>query len=179
VGAGKTTPSHSKFSDICTQTFTNVIAIFHVRRLATMERLARVLPPLLLRLTLHSPFLSPFRLIVPLEIRPAHCSIPFRCLSTQTKWSIKKCPECGSLLQTYAISCDKCGALNSLPENINYLSLFGFRDTQPFNFDLDVGALKKEYLKLMSKVHPDSVSGQSKVCCSARPFLISGEKTGS
>ena len=157
----------------------HTIAVVNLRPAATMKRLARVLPSLLVRPASHSPPVNPFRLVVALKIRPAPCSVPFRCIATRTERSLKKCPECGSLLETYAISCDKCGALNPLPENINYLSLFGFRDTQPFNFDLDVGALKKEYLKLMSKVHPDSVSGQAKVPSSVRPFLISGEKTSS
>ena len=144
-----------------------------------MKRLARVLPPLLARPTPCSPFPSPCHLVVPREIRPAPCFVPFRHIATRTERSLKKCPGCGSLLETRTISCDKCGSLIPLPENVNYLSLFGFRDTPPFNFDLDVTALKKEYLKLMSKVHPDSVSGQSKVPSFVRPFLISGEKTSS
>jgi hypothetical protein len=61
------------------------------------------------------------------------------------------------------ISCAECGALSPLPENINYLSLFKISAEQPFQFDIDVGLLKREYLKLMSKVHPDSVINSSDV----------------
>jgi hypothetical protein len=77
--------------------------------------------------------------------------------------SAKACPTCGSPLDIREISCAECGALSPLPENINYLSLFKISAEQPFQFDIDVGLLKREYLKLMSKVHPDSVINSSDV----------------
>ena len=80
--------------------------------------------------------------------------------SSQTS---KACPSCGSPLDLREISCGKCGSLSAVPENINYLSLFGFSQKEPFEFDLDVGKLRREYLRLMSKVHPDSVIDKSEV----------------
>jgi hypothetical protein len=62
-----------------------------------------------------------------------------------------------------AISCGNCSGLSPLPENINYLSLFGLPSTAPFEFDIDLRKLKNEYLKMMAKVHPDSVIDKSGV----------------
>jgi hypothetical protein len=75
----------------------------------------------------------------------------------------KRCPACGSILDLRTISCGSCGTLSPLPENFNYLSLFGLPSGQPFTFNIDVGKLKGEYLKMMSKVHPDSVIDKSEV----------------
>ena len=69
----------------------------------------------------------------------------------------KACPSCGSPLEMREISCGNCGFLSPLPENINYLALFGLNSEQPFEFDIDLTKLKREYVKLMSKIHPDSV----------------------
>ena len=71
--------------------------------------------------------------------------------------------HCGSPLDIREISCGSCRSLRPLPENVNYLSLFGFPSTPPFEFDLDLGKLRKEYLKMMSKVHPDSITDKSEV----------------
>jgi hypothetical protein len=87
----------------------------------------------------------------------------FRRFYSSQKSTSKACPSCGSLLGVRDISCNDCGALSPLPENVNYLSLFGLPSTPPFEFDLDVRKLKKDYLKMMSNVHPDSVIGKSEV----------------
>jgi len=79
---------------------------------------------------------------------------------TATKSVAKACPSCGSPLDLKEISCKSCKALSPLPENVNYLSLFGFPTT---SYDIDLRKLKSEYLNLMSKVHPDSVSQKSEV----------------
>jgi hypothetical protein len=70
---------------------------------------------------------------------------------------VKACPSCGTPLEMREIFCGSCGSLSPLPENINYLALFGLNSEQPFEFDIDVAKLKREYVKLMSKIHPDSV----------------------
>ena len=75
----------------------------------------------------------------------------------------KACPSCGATLNIREISCGKCRTLSPLPEDVNYLSLFGLPSTKPFEFNIDLGKLRREYLKLMSKVHPDSVIGKSEV----------------
>ena len=69
----------------------------------------------------------------------------------------KACPSCGSPLEMKEITCGKCGSLSPLPEDVNYLALFGLKSEQPFEFDIDLGQLRREYIKLMSKIHPDSV----------------------
>jgi hypothetical protein len=85
----------------------------------------------------------------------------YRSYSSQKFPSNKVCPSCGSPLDMREISCGSCRSLSPLPENVNYLFLFGFPSTPPFEFDLDLGKLRKEYLKMMSKVHPDSVIDKS------------------
>ena len=86
-----------------------------------------------------------------------------RFYSSQHSTSNKSCPSCGSSLDIREISCGRCHSLSPLPENVNYLSLFGFSSTHPLEFNLDLGRLRREYLKLMSKVHPDSVINKSEV----------------
>jgi hypothetical protein len=86
-----------------------------------------------------------------------------RFYSSQHSTSSKSCSSCGSPLDIREITCGRCHSLSPLPENVNYLSLFGFRSTPPFEFDLDLGRLRREYLKMMSKVHPDSVINKSEV----------------
>ena len=61
------------------------------------------------------------------------------------------------------IQCANCASLIPLPENVNYLTLFEFPDSPPFNFDIDLGRLRKQYLTMMQKVHPDSVGSESQV----------------
>ena len=80
--------------------------------------------------------------------------------SQQAAETAKACPSCGAPLNLTEISCKTCNALSPLPENVNYLSLFGFPAT---SYDIDLRKLKSEYLKLMSKVHPDSVIHKSEV----------------
>ena len=75
----------------------------------------------------------------------------------------KACPSCGSALEMREISCGKCGSLSPLPENVNYLSLFNFPSQEPFEFDIDRGKLRKEFLKMMTQVHPDSVINKADV----------------
>jgi hypothetical protein len=139
----------------------------------TMKRAIRTFSPLLPRSTTQITRLHHQR-----TMKSPPCRLPafsttfpgsFGPYSTQhnpqsSSTSAKACPSCGSPLALREISCVKCGALSPLPENINYLSLFGISAEQPFKFDIDVGKLKKEYLKLMSKVHPDSVINESDVC---------------
>ena len=76
---------------------------------------------------------------------------------------MKDCQSCGSPLAVREIRCTNCHALSPLPDTINYLALFGFPSKEPLEFDLDLGRLKREYLDMMSKVHPDSVIGKSEV----------------
>ena len=109
--------------------------------------------------TLHSSRRLPFPAAFARSLRPY--STKPNPLSSST--SAKACPSCGAPLHLTEISCAKCGALSPLPENINYLSLFGISAEQPFKFDIDVGKLKREYVKLMTKVHPDSVINESDV----------------
>ena len=134
----------------------------------SMKRAIHILRPLLPRSRSSLPhpralYTPPRRLPFPATLHRS-----FRPYSTQpnppsSSTSAKACPSCGSPLDLREISCNKCGALSPLPENINYLSLFGISAEQPFKFDIDVGKLKREYLKLMSKVHPDSVINESDV----------------
>jgi hypothetical protein len=77
--------------------------------------------------------------------------------SNENQKPIKACPSCGTPLEMREISCGNCGSLSPLPENINYLALFGLNSEQPFEFDINASKLKREYVKLMSKIHPDSV----------------------
>src|SRR5271155_4866424 len=94
---------------------------------------------------------------------------PSRRFYSQTpEKTAKACPSCGSPLDIKEISCKNCKALSPLPENVNYLSLFGFPTTA---YDIDLRKLKSEYLKLMSKVHPDSVSQKSDVPPQNQPKL--------
>ena len=86
-----------------------------------------------------------------------------RPYSSQQSPPAKACPSCGSPLNMRDISCGKCRTLSPLPEDVNYLSLFGLPSTKPFEFNIDLGKLRREYLKLMSKVHPDSVIDKSEV----------------
>ena len=136
-----------------------------------MKRALRTLAPFLPRSTAHTtrlhhpriPYSHPRQLPF-----PAAFARSARRYSTQpnppsSSVSAKACPSCGAPLDLTDISCAKCGALSPLPENINYLSLFGISAEQPFKFDIDVGKLKSEYVKLMTKVHPDSVINESDV----------------
>jgi hypothetical protein len=75
----------------------------------------------------------------------------------------KACPSCGSPLEMRDIICGNCNSLAPLPEDINYLSLFNLPSTEPFQFDIDLGKLRREFLKIMTKVHPDSVINKSDV----------------
>jgi len=140
-----------------------------------MRRVTRIVRPLLrpnatrvlASNTLHTlwrPLPPPSR-VVPWSFRQHYSSDTSAApsSSTETASAAKACPGCGSPLDLQEISCGKCGALAPLPENINYLTLFNIPADQPFRFDIDVGALKREYLKLMSKVHPDSVINSSDV----------------
>lgn len=111
-----------------------------------LHTLRKPLPP-------RRPVSSPFR----------RYSTPDTSPSSSTPTSTKACPACGSPLDLREISCAECGALSPLPENINYLTLFNISAEKPFKFDIDVGQLRREYLKLMSKVHPDSVISGSDV----------------
>ena len=149
-----------------------------------MRRVTRIVRPLLrpnatrvlARNTLHTfwrPLPPPCR-VVPWSFRRYYSSNTpaASSSSTETASAAKACPGCGSPLDLREISCSECGALAPLPEDINYLTLFNIPADQPFRFDIDVGALKREYLKLMSKVHPDSVINSSDVILFLFPFLL-------
>jgi hypothetical protein len=75
----------------------------------------------------------------------------------------KACPNCGTAVPFQSVSCTNCNSLTPLPGDINYLTLFSIPSTLPFNFDINLATLRKEYLRIMSKVHPDSMSGQPDV----------------
>lgn len=136
-----------------------------------MKRALRTLRPFLPGSTAHTTRLHHPKILHSFPRRlpfPASFPSSARPYSTQnnppsSSTSAKACPSCGAPLNLREISCTKCGALSPLPENINYLSLFAISSEQPFKFDIDVGKLKREYLKLMSKVHPDSVINESDV----------------
>jgi hypothetical protein len=83
--------------------------------------------------------------------------------STQRRPISKACPSCVSPVGLGAILCKICGSLCPLPEGVNYLSLFGFQSNPPFDFNLDLARLRMEYLKMMAKVHPDSVISKPEV----------------
>lgn len=146
----------------------------------TMKRIARVGTPLLRGRTRRiqisrAPHLPQRPPRVPITASPSFR----RFYSSLQSAAAKACPSCGSPLDLREISCGNCRALSPLPENINYLSLFGFPSTAPFEFDLDLRKLKNEYLKMMSKVHPDSVIDKSEVLIpiSLKHQLIVGAKT--
>ena len=111
-----------------------------------------------------TPFTQPFRPVCPISrsLPSTYTHFPpfRRCCSQRSSERTKACPSCGSPLDMIEISCKTCNALSPLPENVNYLSLFGFPSTQ---YDIDLRKLRTEYLKLMSKVHPDSVIDKSEV----------------
>jgi len=87
-----------------------------------------------------------------------------RLYSTKTDTaSSKTCLTCGSSQNLLQIACGKCGSLLPLPEDINYLTLFGLPDKPPFSLDISLARLKEQYLKLMSQVHPDVVGGKADV----------------
>jgi hypothetical protein len=129
-----------------------------------MQRISRVATPLLqhkprwIQISRGPHLVSP-TLHAPYYVIPSS----HRFYSFQNSFPAKSCPSCGSPLNMREISCGNCRDLTPLPENINYLSLFGFPSKPPFEFDLDLRKLKNEYLRMMSKVHPDSVIDKSEV----------------
>ena len=98
---------------------------------------------------------------LPVAVRRRHYSAQQSPKSASA--TTKACPSCGKILPLPTISCTNCNSLTPLPENINYLDLFNLPSTLPFDFDLNLATLRKEYLTIMSKVHPDSMSGKPDV----------------
>lgn len=129
-----------------------------------MKRIARVAVPLLRHGTSRVRTHNVHHLVLQCPRIVASPSSSFRRVySSQQSTSGKSCPSCGSPLGMREISCGSCRSLTPLPENVNYLSLFGFPSTPPFEFDIDLGQLRKVYLQMMSRVHPDSVINNSEV----------------
>jgi hypothetical protein len=128
--------------------------------LPTMQRICRVAMPVLC----HAASGPRIHRFAPLQLHQLHFRghrPPFKRFYFSQPSASKQCPACGAPLDITEISCKTCSTLSPLPEDINYLPLFGFSAKQPFDFDLDLGKLKREYLKMMSKVHPDSVIDKS------------------
>ena len=129
-----------------------------------MKRISRITFPLL---QTSSSRIHLFRPLQPPSLRqhvlPILSPSFRRYSSAQQTFVAKACSECDSPLNIREISCKNCRSLTPLPENVHYLSLFGFSSLPPFEFDIDLRKLKSEYLKMMSKVHPDSVIDKSDV----------------
>lgn len=141
-----------------------------------MKRLARIASPILQP---RRGYVGPARASAFLGLGqtfPPLLPPPRLRLYSQHSTSSKICPSCGSGLDLAEISCTKCSSLCPLPEDINYLSLFGFHSQPPFEFDLDASKLRREYLRMMSKVHPDSVIDKSEV---SRPSILCADNLGS
>ena len=136
---------------------------------STLRTVARVAPSLLRRELshFHPRTYRPLSLYTLSTYRP---TAPFlqRLYSTKPETaSSKTCLVCGSSQNLLQIACGKCGSLLPLPEDINYLSLFGLPDKLPFSLEINPAALRERYLKLMSQVHPDVVGDKAEV-----PFLV-------
>ena len=111
-------------------------------------------------------FSKPLPLVLKPRFPPSRAAVFCRFYSPETEKSkptTKACPTCGTAIPLQSISCSNCNSLTPLPNDINYLTLFNISSTLPFNFDIDLAALRREYLRIMSKVHPDSMTGQPEV----------------
>lgn len=71
------------------------------------------------------------------------------------------CPKCGTPLpQTLTPVCPKCSSLlPPPPPSATYFALFDLEPT----FDIDTKALKRTFLQMQQKVHPDMFSGKGEV----------------
>ncbi|BGP24369.1 molecular chaperone [Rhodotorula toruloides] len=71
------------------------------------------------------------------------------------------CPGCGAPLpQVLTPVCPKCTSLlPPPPPSATYFALFDIEPT----FDIDVKALKRKFLQMQQKVHPDMFSGKGEV----------------
>ncbi|GAA5835523.1 hypothetical protein JCM11251_002955 [Rhodosporidiobolus azoricus] len=100
-------------------------------------------------------------------------SLPLRSISTspvrtatssQSMYSTtgSACPNCGATLPSKPLAplCPSCSSLlPPPPPNTTYFGLFNLDPT----FELDAKALKRTFLQLQQKVHPDMFSGKGEV----------------
>ncbi|GAA5857549.1 hypothetical protein JCM8547_009335 [Rhodosporidiobolus lusitaniae] len=133
--------------------------------------MARALARTLAR-TLRSTAATPVRPALPLPLlrpvpclpaRSFHSTTPSRATTTsQTVYSTSSsCPQCGTPLPAViAPVCPSCAhLLPPPPPATTYFELFGLEP----KYDVDLKALKRTFLQLQQKVHPDMFSGKGEV----------------
>lgn len=75
----------------------------------------------------------------------------------------KRCRFCGAPNALSAHICQSCASPAPIPESVSYYSYFPGLVAPPKGpFDLDVRAMRREFLKMQQKVHPDHFSSDDK-----------------
>lgn len=77
--------------------------------------------------------------------------------------AIKKCQFCGSTSPVSAATCQSCHSPCPIPDSVSYYDHFPDIDAPPVGaFEIDTRHLRKEFLKLQQRVHPDKFSHDEK-----------------